>query len=285
MDRSVTEASEGIAPIQSANHNRYAHEAFIVLITFLSVFILLPWMFFSIGTPVYSLLLGMDTLLCIVFFADFVIRLSRARHKLHYLRWGWLDLLGSIPAFPILRIARLRQATRSIRALRAAKKSAIEADMRARPAENTLLGTLLVAFLVLLVGSMLIFNLEQPAEASNIHEPIDAFWWAFVTMTTVGYGDYFPVTPGGRIIAMALMTVGVSIFGVLSSFLASSFISPGQKADQADYAALAAEIASLRAELVQAQSAQQARNEENQALLLKELETIRAQVGQRNNAD
>jgi voltage-gated potassium channel len=80
---------------------------------------------------------------------------------------------------------------------------------------------------------VLVLELEAGALESNIDSGDDAFWWAFVTMTTVGYGDRFPVTPWGRIVAMVLMAVGVGIFGVLTSYLASAFVADTQ-AEQDD---------------------------------------------------
>ncbi|MDX2322088.1 MAG: potassium channel family protein, partial [Moritella sp.] len=66
-------------------------------------------------------------------------------------------------------------------------------------------------------------------EGSNINTGIDALWWAFVTITTVGYGDYYPVTTGGRIIAALLMTAGVGLFGTFTGFISSWFVDGGEK--------------------------------------------------------
>ena len=56
---------------------------------------------------------------------------------------------------------------------------------------------------------------ESSAPGSKIHSIGDAFWWAIVTVTTLGYGDIYPVTLEGRIIAAALMFVGIAILGIL----------------------------------------------------------------------
>lgn len=64
---------------------------------------------------------------------------------------------------------------------------------------------------------------------SNIKTAEDAIWWAYVTITTVGYGDKFPVTTEGRIIAAALMTIGVGLFGTFTAFLASFFVADRQE--------------------------------------------------------
>ena len=61
---------------------------------------------------------------------------------------------------------------------------------------------------------------------ANIHSGSDAVWWAYVTVTTVGYGDRYPVTNEGRLIGIALLTIGVGLFGVLTGFLANTFLAP-----------------------------------------------------------
>ncbi len=86
-----------------------------------------------------------------------------------------------------------------------------------------------VVFLVLLVlefGGIAIIYIESPNPTANITTPSDAVWWAFVTITTVGYGDQYPVTNSGRIIGMFVMVLGVGLFGVLTGFLANSLLSP-----------------------------------------------------------
>ena len=69
---------------------------------------------------------------------------------------------------------------------------------------------------------MLLF--EENAKGSNIHDYPDALWWAIVTVTTVGYGDRYPVTEGGRAVAVILMLVGIGLIGVLTATVASVFI-------------------------------------------------------------
>ena len=88
---------------------------------------------------------------------------------------------------------------------------------------------LTVSFLIVLVmqfGSILILGAESRGDGSNIQTASDALWWTFVTITTVGYGDQFPVTNEGRLIGMLVMILGVGLFGVITGFLANAFLSP-----------------------------------------------------------
>ncbi|WP_306171340.1 potassium channel family protein [Porphyromonas gingivalis] len=69
----------------------------------------------------------------------------------------------------------------------------------------------------------------ENAPTSNITTAEDAIWWSYVTITTVGYGDKYPVTTEGRIIAMFLMTAGVGLFGTFTAYIASLFVSDNKK--------------------------------------------------------
>jgi voltage-gated potassium channel len=79
------------------------------------------------------------------------------------------------------------------------------------------------------ISSLLIIKAEDNAWDANIHTASDAIWWSLVTVATVGYGDKYPVTNSGRIVGVGLMIVGVSLFGVFTSFLAQWFFGPKKR--------------------------------------------------------
>ena len=99
-----------------------------------------------------------------------------------------------------------------------------------------------MALLVVVFSSVAILHFES-GPASNISTPEDALWWAVVTMTTVGYGDRYPVTTEGRIVAAVCMIAGVGLFGTFTGFVASWFLAPGEE-EQED------ELESIRQRLV-----------------------------------
>jgi voltage-gated potassium channel len=88
--------------------------------------------------------------------------------------------------------------------------------------------TILLVFLVLTVSSVLVLQFESVSPDANITTGPDALWYSIVTITTVGYGDFYPVTPGGRIAAVFIMFSGVGIIGALSSILASLLVGGGE---------------------------------------------------------
>jgi voltage-gated potassium channel len=100
---------------------------------------------------------------------------------------------------------------------------------------HSLFRVLIAAAATLMLGAWLVLLLEGNAKGSNIHNYPDALWWAIVTVTTVGYGDRFPVTGGGRAVAVVLMLVGIGLIGVLTATVASLFIKEHTDANRQVY--------------------------------------------------
>ena len=97
-----------------------------IIVFFLSVYVIIALIvdtFFPLSQEIHVLLRDIDYVICVIFFIDFLHRLFTAKNKLHYLRWGWIDLLSSIPIsfFPAGRIFRVFQLVRVLRAIRSIK--------------------------------------------------------------------------------------------------------------------------------------------------------------------
>jgi voltage-gated potassium channel len=101
-------------------------------------------------------------------------------------------------------------------------------------AESALLTLLLFGFLVLEFGTLGILRLEQYAPGANITTASDALWYVIVTISTVGYGDRYPVTTNGPIVGTLIIIVGVGIFGTFTGYLANLFLTPTKMPSSAE---------------------------------------------------
>jgi voltage-gated potassium channel len=186
-----------------------------------------------------------DNLVCLIFFADFFINLYLAPSKLQYLKWGWIDLVSSIPMVDALRAGRIARMIRILRAFRGIRSARFVAEHLVRcRADGAFFGVALLSILLVLFSSIAILQVENAPE-SNIHSSQDALWWAYATITTVGYGDKYPVTPEGRLIAAVLMTAGVGLFGSFTGLIASWVLKPTRKDTDQDL-----ELTRLREQVV-----------------------------------
>ncbi len=93
---------------------------------------------------------------------------------------------------------------------------------------------LLAASILVLNGAAIVFFVERHAPGSNIHTFGDSVWWSVVTVTTVGYGDYFPVTVAGRITAVFIMAIGILTLAVITAQVASSFVDQASRRRASD---------------------------------------------------
>ena len=203
-----------------------AYDLVIGILAIFSLLLLIPIFFGNLSSQDRMVLIYLEDVLCVVFLFDFFRNLRLAPNKWAYFLkgGGWLDLLGSIPyyAFAIFRVARL---FRIVRQLRTMTGGELRRMLTRQLAQSTLLFTLVVALILVFTISWGVLLAEQSAPNANIKTYHEAVWWAFVTITTVGYGDYYPVTGWGQCMAVILMFFGLGIIGVLSSYLASTFIS------------------------------------------------------------
>ncbi len=225
------------------------YDLFIVALTIFSFTIVAAYYLLPLTGATRQALLWIDLPISLIFLADSFGSLRRAPDRRAYLRWGWLDFLGSIPLVLPLRIARLARLVRAWRTLRLQRLSQVGEDLERNRAESAALITVFLAIVVLTTATVAVLEFESEVPQANIRSAGDAFWWAFVTLATVGYGDYYPITSWGRIAAVALMTMGVGIFGVLASYLANLFLPSSGDNGTEDLAGIKAELAALNMRL------------------------------------
>ena len=206
----------------------------VLVLSFYVLGILIVDALIDLPPEVHKLIVYTDYIACSVFFLDFLIRFFRAESKLAYMKWGWIDLLASIPANGVFRLGRIARVVQIIRVIKAYRSiSHIVENIFKNHMKGTFTFAVIVAFMLILFSSVLILEVET-APNSNIKTAEDALWWAYVTITTVGYGDLYPVTTEGRIVALVLMTAGVGLFGVFTGYLASWFVEPEKEKEDND---------------------------------------------------
>lgn len=200
---------------------------FNLLILVLSIYILCSFLidtFFTLPKETSRLLNYIDNTVCFVFLIDFIIRFKNSPDKLKFMYWGWIDLISIIPVIDYFRAARLLRIIRLLRILRAFRSTKkLVSHIFKNKAQGAFTTVSIIAVMLLIFSSIAILQVENKPE-SNIKTAEDAIWWAYVTITTVGYGDKFPVTTEGRIIAAILMTGGVGLFGTFTAFASSWFL-------------------------------------------------------------
>jgi voltage-gated potassium channel len=185
---------------------------------------------FKLPKEISEILQTLDTLVCVLLLTDFGIRFYKAESKLAFMKWGWIDLIASIPNLPILRIGRLVRILRIIRLLRAIRATQkISSLLLKNKFQTGVTSVVLTSFLLIMFCSIAILICEQQDPDANIKTAGDAIWWSVSTMTTVGYGDVYPITAEGRIVAMVLMISGIGLFGILSGLAASFFVGSKQQ--------------------------------------------------------
>ena len=257
-------ATEAAEPQQAHHSNSY--NIFILVLTIFSL-VIMVLLLLPLDPQTIQLLTIYDNAVCVIFLIDFTVNITRSRPKRAYFidRRGWLDLLGSVPSLGVfrftalLRLARLSRLARIGRLLGGQNRKLLIEDIVQNRGSYATFITILAAGMVLTVASVVVLQFESRSPDANITTGGDAIWWGIVTLTTVGYGDFFPVTTLGRMTGMFVMFAGVGIIGALASILASILVPPPKSKDE-DVATVApvatpvapgleAELAGIRAEL------------------------------------
>lgn len=168
-----------------------------------------------------GLLVALETTLTVVFLAEFGSRFTASRDRQRYLRGHWIDLLALIPVARGLRIARLFRVLRLTRFFGSSYRAVVRAE-RMRGAEGIAL--VVVGWTaVTAICCIALYAVEADVNPA-IKSPLDAAWWGVTTISTVGYGDVTPVTAEGRLVASALMLLGIGLFGAVTAIVTNTLL-------------------------------------------------------------
>jgi voltage-gated potassium channel len=213
-----------------SNEKGLGYEIFIGLLAIISIIDWILTVIPGISSDTKDVLNIIQYFLTIFFLADFIYRFFTAKSKSQYFfrDFGWADLLSCWPSdgFRIFRIFRL------VKVYRLMKKygyKRVVSEIKDNRAQMAIYLVVVLVLLVVQIGSAEVLRFEGTNPDANIKTGGDALWYAFVTITTVGYGDRYPITMGGRLAGIALMVCGVGIFSVFTGFIANSFLAPAKK--------------------------------------------------------
>lgn len=203
------------------------YDVFIIIVTVMSIVSEIP-LLLSLGDSldIRGLVFFMEPIFTAILLADFAYRLKLAKGDRKHYFWrggGWLDLLGSLPYGRLLRLFRLLRVIQAFNAYGWRNTLRWFVANRAQGTFFLVLGFLVV---VLEVGGLLVLMFEAGQPGSNIETGGEALWWGVVTITTVGYGDYYPVTAGGEVVATIMIFSGVALISIFTAWVASTFMKP-----------------------------------------------------------
>jgi voltage-gated potassium channel len=177
----------------------------------------------------------------VAFALDYLVRLSLAARKWAFVKTNLLDL--AVVALPLLRPLRLIR----LLALLSILNRASAQQLRGKVVAYTVGATVLL----IIIGALAVTDAERGQPGANILDLGDGLWWSLTTITTVGYGDRYPVTTTGRFVAVALMLCGIALLGVVTATIASWLVQKVSAVTEKEEAATRAQVERLATELAE----------------------------------
>ena len=204
-----------------------------LVLAVVSVPLLLAPILWDLPAGVEDTIFALDWFIWGAFALEYGIRLYLAPARGVFFRRNLIDL--AVVVLPMLRPLRLARTARILRLAGLVRAGVMlgraGSALRLVMARHHLNYTLFVAGAALVTCSLLVYELERSTSDANIRSVADSLWWGLTTITTVGYGDRFPVTAEGRAVGAVLMVLGIAIFGLLTATLSSFMIERDQDND------------------------------------------------------
>lgn len=207
------------------------------------VFVAVGFAIDEAGTDVRPVLESLELGLTAVFVVEFVARFVSAHDCAAYVRGHWIDLVALAPPLRGARPLRLLRLLRLVRAFAGIYRASLHLERMVRYRGFAWLVTSWLGVMVL--TSIALYVAERGVNAT-VDSPFDAFWWGISTLTTVGYGDVYPMTPEGRIAAAVLMLLGISLFSAITATITSYMLESRREAENPSLADELERLAQLR---------------------------------------
>ncbi len=209
----------------------FGYEIFIAAVSILSVLNMVLSYIPGVYLDAINVIFIINAVLTLLFIYDFILRLATAPSRSSYFfrNYGWADLLAVIPLFRLFRLFRIYKAYRVVHKYGARY---IVTYLSRNRAQSALYILVFMVILIIESGAFLVLQAEHASPSANIITAGDAIWWAYVSITTVGYGDRFPVTPAGRMVGILVLTTGVAVFATFAGLISSKLLAPPEKKDE-----------------------------------------------------
>ena len=182
----------------------------------------------------------LEFIIVAIFSFEYLLRLYASKAKLKYIFsfYGLVDLIAILPFYlsksvdlRSIRIIRLVRILRSFKLLRYSR--ALKRFQTAfLSVKEEMILFLFATFFLLFVASFGIYHFENPTQPENFKSIFHSLWWAIITLTTVGYGDVYPITAGGKIFTFLLLIIGMGIVAIRTALIASALTKHGPDDDQ-----------------------------------------------------
>lgn len=230
-----------------------AVDLFFIVLIMLNVVIVVADTF-ALPAAVRRIMSVVETISVIIFTIEYVIRLwvsvldfpalspVRARVKYVLSLQAIIDLVSLLPfylpfLFPVnlivLRVFRIFRLMRLFKVNRYTKALSSIAEVFKRKAHQ-LISSMLVVFMLMVIASVLMYNVEHDVQPEVFDNALSGLWWAVATLTTVGYGDIYPMTAAGRILSAIIALLGIGMVAVPTGIISAGFSEQIEKAEKSD---------------------------------------------------
>ncbi|MBP0483851.1 ion transporter [Sagittula salina] len=191
----------------------------------------------------HGALMGLEVLLLGIFTLEYALRLWSAPDRLRYATsfWGVIDLMAILPALlfllpdaQVLRTLRVMRVFRMLKLLRM-RRALARIEYAIASSRDELILAVFMAAIMLFIAAVGIYQFEHKAQPEAFGSIPEALWWALATLTTVGYGDVYPITLGGRIFTAFVLLIGLGIVAIPAGVITSALMSapePTKPTDQ-----------------------------------------------------
>lgn len=232
--------------VQAANPHDIASKVFDISIIFLIVVNvgICVAETFDISVAVQNIFEYVEMISVIIFTIEYILRLwtadllhpkygkIKSRIKYIFSFMAIIDLLAIMPfylpfIFPIdLRALRMLRVTRLLRIFKLNRYSSALSTIALvfKKKKNQLISSILIVFLLMLIASVIMYNIESKAQPEVFDNALSALWWSVATLTTVGYGDIYPITPMGKVLSAIIALLGIGLVAVPTGIISSGFM-------------------------------------------------------------